>query len=41
MASSAIARKDNRSWVGVTALANSDATIEIVDLVRDIMKIAE
>jgi hypothetical protein len=39
MASSAIARESNGSWIGVTALANSDATIEIVDLVRDIIEI--
>jgi len=41
MASSAIARKNNGSWIGVTALANSDATIEIVDLVRDVIDIGE
>jgi CubicO group peptidase (beta-lactamase class C family) len=41
MASSAIAREDNRSWMAVTGLANSDATIEIVDLVRDIIAIGE
>jgi D-alanyl-D-alanine carboxypeptidase len=41
MASSAIARESSGSWIGVTALANSDATIEIVDLVRDIIEIGE
>jgi D-alanyl-D-alanine carboxypeptidase len=41
MASSAMARDISGSWIGVTALANSDATIEIVDLVRDIIAIGE
>ena len=41
MASSAIAREKSGSWIGVTALANSDATIEIVDLVRNIIEISE
>jgi D-alanyl-D-alanine carboxypeptidase len=41
MASSAITRKNTGSWIGVTALANSDATIEIVDLVRDIIEIGD
>jgi CubicO group peptidase (beta-lactamase class C family) len=41
MASSAMARGNSGSWIGVTALANSDATIEIVDLVRDIIAIGE
>jgi hypothetical protein len=39
MASSAIARGSTGSWIGATALANSDATIEIVNLVRDIIAI--
>jgi CubicO group peptidase (beta-lactamase class C family) len=41
MASSAVTRKSDGSWIGVTALANSDATIEIVKLVRDLIEIAD
>ena len=41
MASSAIAREKSGSWIGVTALGNSDATIEIVDLVRNIIELGE
>lgn len=40
MASSAIARKHDGSWSEVTVLANKDATIEIVGLVRDLIEIA-
>ena len=39
MASNAIARKNDGSWSAVTILANKDATVEIVHLVRDVVDI--
>jgi hypothetical protein len=39
MASNAVAREGNGSWMGVTVLANSDATVQIVRLVRNIIEI--
>ena len=39
MASNAIARKNDGSWSAVTILANKDATVEIVHLVRDVVEI--
>ncbi len=41
MASNAIARRPDNSWVSVTVLANSDATIDIVELVRGIVRVAD
>jgi hypothetical protein len=40
MASNAIARRNDESWSEVTVLANKDATVEIVRLVRDVVQIA-
>ena len=39
MASNAIVRKDDRAWGEVTVLANKDATVEIVGVVRDVIEI--
>ena len=40
MASNAIARKNDGAWNEVTMLANKDATVEIVGVVRDVIEIA-
>jgi hypothetical protein len=40
MASNAIARKNDGAWSEVTMLANKDATVEIVGVVRDVIEIA-
>jgi hypothetical protein len=39
MASNAIGRTKDGSWMSVTVLANSDATIDIVALARGIIEI--
>ena len=39
MASNAIARQKDGSWMSVTVLANSDATIDIVTLARGIVEV--
>ena len=39
MASNAIARQQNGSWMSATVLANIDATIDIVELVRSIVEV--
>jgi len=40
MASNAIAGKNDGAWSEVTGLANKDAAVEIVGLVRDVIEIA-
>jgi D-alanyl-D-alanine carboxypeptidase len=39
MASNAIDRQENGSWMGITVLANTDATTDIVALIRSIIRV--